>query len=247
MGFDLNRHWQEPSPWSHPTLYATKNLLMEMDANENTDLDFYIDIHAHSTLMNGFMYGNIYEDTMRYERQAVFPKLFCQNAEDFSLNNTSFNKDAVKAGTGRRTLGGLLDEKSHCYTLEVSFYSYTTTSGSTTVTQPYNEEAYMRLGQNLVKTFCDYYKAIGYIIPKPSAGQDPLGLKQASGRDASREHQPVSRTFCEPVREDNRLYDKLAARETAGRSLFDRSVNNASVDMTTLPRNGRELRELRRK
>ena len=34
MGHDLNRHWQEPSPWSHPTLYATKNLLMEMDANE---------------------------------------------------------------------------------------------------------------------------------------------------------------------------------------------------------------------
>lgn len=34
MGFDLNRHWQEPSPWAHPTLYATKNLLMEMDRNE---------------------------------------------------------------------------------------------------------------------------------------------------------------------------------------------------------------------
>lgn len=41
----------------------------------------------------------------------------------------------------RRTLGGILDEKSHCYTLEVSFYSYTTTSGTSTVTQPYNEEA----------------------------------------------------------------------------------------------------------
>lgn len=36
MGFDLNRHWQEPSPWAHPTLYATKNLLMGMDANEVT-------------------------------------------------------------------------------------------------------------------------------------------------------------------------------------------------------------------
>ena len=41
----------------------------------------------------------------------------------------------------RRTLGGILDDKSHCYTLEVSFYSYTTTSGASTVTQPYNEEA----------------------------------------------------------------------------------------------------------
>ena len=34
MGFDLNRHWLEPSPWAHPTLYATKNLMMEMDAND---------------------------------------------------------------------------------------------------------------------------------------------------------------------------------------------------------------------
>lgn len=34
MGYDLNRHWQEPSPWSHPTLYATKNLLMEMDTSD---------------------------------------------------------------------------------------------------------------------------------------------------------------------------------------------------------------------
>ncbi|GAB1607612.1 cytosolic carboxypeptidase 6-like, partial [Argonauta hians] len=33
MGFDLNRHWLEPSPWIHPTLYATKNLLMEADVN----------------------------------------------------------------------------------------------------------------------------------------------------------------------------------------------------------------------
>ena len=54
--------------------------------------------------MNGFMYGNIYEDSTRHERQAVFPKLFCQNAEDFSLGNTSFNRDVVKAGTGRRSL-----------------------------------------------------------------------------------------------------------------------------------------------
>jgi len=65
-------------------------------------VDFFIDLHAHSTLMNGFMYGNTFEDMERYERQSVFPKLLCGNAEDFSLANTNFNRDAVKAGTGRR-------------------------------------------------------------------------------------------------------------------------------------------------
>ena len=79
---------------------------------QTTDLDFYIDIHAHSTLTNGiyftyslcvhthlymavflgsavgFMYGNIYEDEERFERQAVFPKLLAQHAEDFSWVST---------------------------------------------------------------------------------------------------------------------------------------------------------------
>lgn len=38
MGFDLNRHWQEPSPWAHPTLYATKNLLLEYDRDDVSPL-----------------------------------------------------------------------------------------------------------------------------------------------------------------------------------------------------------------
>lgn len=33
MGFDLNRHWEGPSPWAHPTLHATKQLVVEFDQN----------------------------------------------------------------------------------------------------------------------------------------------------------------------------------------------------------------------
>ena len=32
----------------------------------------------------GFMYGNIYDEEERFERQAVFPKLLAKHAEDFS-------------------------------------------------------------------------------------------------------------------------------------------------------------------
>nr|XP_054765021.1 cytosolic carboxypeptidase 6-like [Lytechinus pictus] len=167
MGFDLNRHWHEPSPWAHPTLHATKQLLVDMNANPNIEVDFYVDIHAHSTLMNGFMYGNVYDDPVRYEKQAIFPKLMCSNADDFSMMNTSFNRDSVKAGTGRRFLGGILDENSLCYTLEVSFFCYTPSSSSTVV--PYDDDSYMKLGRNLVKTFLDYYKLSSLITPKPAA------------------------------------------------------------------------------
>ncbi|XP_031234061.1 cytosolic carboxypeptidase 6 isoform X2 [Mastomys coucha] len=156
MGFDLNRHWLDPSPWAHPTLHGVKQLIIKMYNDPKTSLEFYIDIHAHSTMMNGFMYGNIFEDEERFQRQSIFPKLLCQNAEDFSYTSTSFNRDAVKAGTGRRFLGGLLDHTSYCYTLEVSFYSYII--GGTTAAVPYTEEAYMKLGRNVARTFLDYYR-----------------------------------------------------------------------------------------
>jgi cytosolic carboxypeptidase protein 6 len=129
------------------------------------ELDFFIDIHTHSTMMNGFMYGNIYDDSIRYERQAIFPKLLCSNADDFSIGSTQFNRDSVKAGTGRRTLGGSLDENCLCYTLEVSFFSYQPVGFSQPI--PYTEEGYMKLGRNLARTFLDYYKLQNYISFKP--------------------------------------------------------------------------------
>ena len=64
----------------------------------------------------------------------ILPLLSC-----LLQSSTSFNRDAVKAGTGRRFLGGLLDHTSYCYTLEVSFYSYII--GGTTAAVPYTEEA----------------------------------------------------------------------------------------------------------
>ena len=94
-----------PSAWAHPTLYAAKNFFLDLDSNEDVNVQMYCDIHAHSTLMNGFMYGNIFEDSNRFERQAVFPRLMSNNCDDFSMANTNFNRDQVKAGTGRRYLG----------------------------------------------------------------------------------------------------------------------------------------------
>ena len=48
------------------------------------------------------MYGNTYDDEDRLQRQSIFPKLMCNHADDFSFANSAFNRDAVKAGTGRR-------------------------------------------------------------------------------------------------------------------------------------------------
>jgi len=176
MGFDLNRYWLEPSSWAHPTIIATKQLLLEMNDDPNISLDFYIDLHAHSTMMNGFMYGNVYEDEDRYERQAVFPKLLCLNAEDFSLSSTSFNRDVVKAGTGRRALGSSLSPQTSCYTLEVSFFSYTS---GLMGTMPYTEEGYFKLGRNVARTFLDYYRLNSLVASKLRIDNRPL-LKESN-------------------------------------------------------------------
>lgn len=163
MGFDLNRYWLEPSPWAHPSIVATKQLLLQMNSDPMVSLDFCIDIHAHSTAMNGFMYGNVYEDEERFEQHSVFPRLLASNADDFSFSSTSFNKDTVKAGTSRRTLGLCLSDRCNCYTLEVSFYSYS--SGCSTAV-PYTEESYLKLGRNVARTFVDYYKLNNFAAQK---------------------------------------------------------------------------------
>ncbi|POI35214.1 hypothetical protein CIB84_001033 [Bambusicola thoracicus] len=67
-----------------------------LEAKTKINLEFYIDIHAHSTMMNGFMYGNIFENEERFQRQAVFPKLLCQNAEDFSYISSVMNDFEMK-------------------------------------------------------------------------------------------------------------------------------------------------------
>jgi len=34
MGYDLNRHWNEVSSWSHPTLFSLKNYILQLDASQ---------------------------------------------------------------------------------------------------------------------------------------------------------------------------------------------------------------------
>lgn len=96
---------------------------------QSANLDFFIDIHAHSTLMNGFMYGNIFDDEGRARKQAVFPSLMSEIARDFSLPQTNFNRDSIKAGTGRRYV--ILSKFFTVYLL--GFMSFYTTIVSATI------------------------------------------------------------------------------------------------------------------
>ncbi|CAM9727386.1 unnamed protein product, partial [Choristocarpus tenellus] len=58
LGFDLNRHWLNPSSWAQPEIFSVKQVVTKMYEDPAVNLDFYIDIHAHSIGTNSFMYGN---------------------------------------------------------------------------------------------------------------------------------------------------------------------------------------------
>jgi hypothetical protein len=41
MGFDLNRVWQDPSPWAHPELFAAKSQVLGYDKDPVKMLFFH--------------------------------------------------------------------------------------------------------------------------------------------------------------------------------------------------------------
>lgn len=87
-------------------------------------VDFVIDIHAHSSLTGTFIYGSTYDNVYRYERHLVFPKLFASKCEDFCQEHMMFNADDRKSGTARRYFVDALSDNVNTYTLEVSTCGY---------------------------------------------------------------------------------------------------------------------------
>jgi hypothetical protein len=52
-GLDLNRQYAEPSEWCTPENFHLKEMLGRLAKDPNIALDFIIDLHSHSTAMNG--------------------------------------------------------------------------------------------------------------------------------------------------------------------------------------------------
>jgi hypothetical protein len=168
FGEDLNRCWQFPDPARHSSIAAIQDMLVAISTNPETDLQLYIDLHAHSTLPGAFIYGNLPRaaDACGEWDHWRFPRLLASFASDFSLERTCFNNDSVKAGTSRRTVADLLGMRTHCYTLEVSFGCYDAsvrdtaapaTSEGERVYVPYTDASYIQLGHNLGRALSAFF------------------------------------------------------------------------------------------
>lgn len=145
VGFDLNRHWQRPSTWSAPTIAAVRRLMARYASNERWAPALALDLHAHSTATNGFLFCNSSDEPAQFERESVFPRALGEVAHDFSFAHSKFCADPAKAGTGRRVMSDLLGG-APCYALEVSFFCARDDAGQISA---YTQAGYIELGRKV--------------------------------------------------------------------------------------------------
>ncbi|KAL0237009.1 hypothetical protein PCE1_000406 [Barthelona sp. PCE] len=147
-GQDLNRCWNDASETLCPTISAMKKFLLELDNDPGLSLRLFVDIHAHSTVFNSFVYGNS-TGSRPSEYALMFPRLLSRYALDFSSANSKYVNDANKMGTGRYVMGQEL--QSNCYTLEVSFFGMREANRI----EPYTPATYQRLGTSVGMALAD--------------------------------------------------------------------------------------------
>eukprot|EP00899_Mesostigma_viride_P021084 jgi/Mesvir1/28978/Mv17751-RA.1 len=191
LGTDLNRLWTHPSEMLEPSIFYAKRKVYSLLADPLNDVDFFIDIHAHSTARSAFLFCNLPRNGRTAEESRVFPRLFDASARDFSMENCRFCWDARKAGTGRRVIGDNVDH-IQCFTFEVSFFNQVEkvvekerpstdgpASGPPASSLPNSEESYMEIGQQLAYAFHAYYGLTKYVTQAE-------GATPTSGRKNSR-------------------------------------------------------------
>ncbi|KEP61169.1 UNVERIFIED_CONTAM: flagellar/basal body protein [Hammondia hammondi] len=125
-GQDLNRVWRDPHPRFHPSIFCAKALLHEAQRDSRALL--FLDVHAHSTRLDVFMYCNAEQQMDAASSRltsGLLPSLLEARCPWFGRADSSFRVEKSKEGTGRVVCGR--DVGIVCsYTLEASFFGPTT-------------------------------------------------------------------------------------------------------------------------
>ncbi|GMF16934.1 unnamed protein product [Phytophthora fragariaefolia] len=126
-GTDLNRRWLNPSSELHPTIFATKNMLLSVCKIRPVSL--YCDLHGHSRKKNVFLYGcRPFDLANRSEaaRVRLFPHILCKTSDCarggfYNFADCTFSISTSKKGTGRVVVWNEM-QVLHSFTLEASFF-----------------------------------------------------------------------------------------------------------------------------
>jgi hypothetical protein len=125
-GYDLNRHWHDPDRNVHPTIFHAKDLLRNLQRDQ--EVVMFCDIHGHSVKHNLFLYGcpkakpESETAMMQPDGEPLFhdfPNVLNFASSFFSMPDSRFVIEKIKEHTGRvvawRELG-----IANSFTLEAS-------------------------------------------------------------------------------------------------------------------------------
>jgi len=131
-GLNLNRMYLSPNVVEHPTIYAAREIVLEL--NKSKRLFLYCDLHAHAGKKGCFVYGNKLAFKQQVESK-LFAKLLSMNSEYFEYDSCSFSESNTKLkdkndgedkeGAGRVALFKQTN-LTNCYTLECNYNSGST-------------------------------------------------------------------------------------------------------------------------
>jgi Zinc carboxypeptidase/Cytosolic carboxypeptidase N-terminal domain len=123
LGVDLNRRWDNPSKYLHPTIYNTKKMIQVF--NEVHKIQLFCDMHGHTRKRNVFMYGCSYKNNDYLAQRKnhcvkVIPILMESN-KFFKYSDCHFRMESYKMSTARIVVYSEFDVL-YSYTMEASFY-----------------------------------------------------------------------------------------------------------------------------
>ena len=120
-GADLNRRWDAPSKALHPTVYAAKSMIRQLQGDR--ELFLFADLHGHSKKRSVFLYGNCSAATSHAERlgERILPYLMQLASQgSFAYDNCKYKVEPGKSGSARVVVALEL-KVALSYTIEASY------------------------------------------------------------------------------------------------------------------------------
>lgn len=152
-GADLNRRWRAEDCSAFPQLEALKRLLKKWQAQGR--LALFCDLHGHAKACNAFLYGcskGVEEGFAAYTQVRLFPRILAQLSPFVNYSQCSFKVHKSKSSTARVVMWQELG-LSPSYTLESSFFGYTTETGQV---REWGREEFAEIGKGVMRALGVY-------------------------------------------------------------------------------------------
>ena len=102
LGLNLNNFYKDPQRDVHPTIWATKNAVVQ--EHKGGKLKMYVDFHARCSKKGAFILDNTISDPALKCESMMIPKLMSLNCVNFDFGECVFAGD--KSSAAREKKGG---------------------------------------------------------------------------------------------------------------------------------------------